>query len=110
MRKENIPLKAQAKSTCTSVNEARRPRFTEQEKLARGLFANNLLPKPTVEHPFNKDSNRKLMEGVHDSSIDDKTFNFAHDHLVLIRLPAIIRQVKGKYKVEAGKPFKILDP
>ncbi|PHZ08589.1 uncharacterized protein RHIMIDRAFT_241601 [Rhizopus microsporus ATCC 52813] len=40
------------------------------------------------------------MKDVHGSSIDDKTFNSAHDHLALIRLPAIIRRVRSKYKVE----------
>ena len=35
------------------------PRHTEQEKLAHGLFADNLSPKPIIDHPCNKDSSRR---------------------------------------------------
>lgn len=85
LRKENSPLKAQVESICSIVIKASRPRNTEQEKLAHDLFADNLPPKPIIEHSFNENSSRKrqfswdiyrkLMEDVHDSPIDDKTFN-----------------------------------
>ncbi|CEG63432.1 hypothetical protein RMATCC62417_00575 [Rhizopus microsporus] len=42
------------------------------------------------------------MEDVHDSPIDDKAFNTSHDHLVLFRLPAIIRQVKDEFKTDTA--------
>ncbi|CEG77212.1 hypothetical protein RMATCC62417_12004 [Rhizopus microsporus] len=40
------------------------------------------------------------MEDVHGSPIDDKTFNTSRDHLVLFRLPAIIRQVRPEFKID----------
>ncbi|CEG82144.1 hypothetical protein RMATCC62417_16261 [Rhizopus microsporus] len=120
LRKENAQLKAQVGSTRSSVIEVSRPGHREQENLAHGLFADNLSPKPIIEHPFNEDSSRKrqfswdiyrkLMEDVYGSPIDDKTFNTACDHLKRFRLLAIIRQVKDEFKIEAGKPFKAADP
>ncbi|ORE03752.1 hypothetical protein BCV72DRAFT_337767 [Rhizopus microsporus var. microsporus] len=102
-----------------SMNHSR-PRHTEQEKLVHGLFANNLSPKSIIEHPLNEDSNRKHqfswdiyrkpMENVHGSPIGDMTFNAFCDHLKRFRLPAIIRQVKDEFKIEAGKPFKAANP
>ncbi|CEG76215.1 hypothetical protein RMATCC62417_11144 [Rhizopus microsporus] len=50
------------------------------------------------------------MEDIYGSSIDDKTFNTARECLKRFRLPAIIRQVKDEFKIEAGKPFKAADP
>ncbi|KAG1178561.1 hypothetical protein G6F70_001569 [Rhizopus microsporus] len=74
--------------------EVSRPRHTQQEKLAYGLFADNLSPKP---------------EDIHGSQIDDKTFNTVRDHFTLFRLPATIRQIKDEFKIEAGKPYKAAD-
>ncbi|CAO3665429.1 unnamed protein product [Rhizopus microsporus] len=119
LRKENTQLKAQVEAMRSSVIKVIIPRHTEQEKLAHGLFADNLSPKPIIDHPCNKDSSRrhqfswdlfrKLMEDVYGSSIDDKTFNTARDHLKRFRLPAIIRQDKDEFNIEAGKPFKAAD-
>ena len=87
-------MKAQVEDTCTSAIEVSRPRHTQQEKLAYGLFADNLSPKP---------------EDIHGSQIDDKTFNTVRDHFTLFRLPATIRQIKDEFKIEAGKPYKAAD-
>ncbi|CEG74742.1 hypothetical protein RMATCC62417_09903 [Rhizopus microsporus] len=120
LRKENAQLKAQVEETHSSVIEVSRPEHTEQENPVYGLFADNLSPKPIIDHPCNEDSSRKrqfswdlyrkLMEDIYGSSIDDKTFNTAREHLKRFRLPAIIRQVKDEFKIEAGKPFKAADP
>ncbi|KAG1448563.1 hypothetical protein G6F57_016821 [Rhizopus arrhizus] len=50
------------------------------------------------------------MEDVHGSPVNKKTFNVARDHLMLFKLPALIRQIKDEYKFEAGKPFNAVDP
>ncbi|CEI94715.1 hypothetical protein RMCBS344292_08920 [Rhizopus microsporus] len=50
------------------------------------------------------------MGDVYDDPIDDKTFNATLDHPMLFKLPATIRQVKDEFKIEAGKPFKTVDP
>ncbi|CEJ01137.1 hypothetical protein RMCBS344292_15173 [Rhizopus microsporus] len=50
------------------------------------------------------------MEDVYGSPVNKKTFNAAHDHLMLLKLPALIRQIKDEYKFEAGKPFNVIDP
>ena len=50
------------------------------------------------------------MEDVHGSPVNKKTFNAARDHLMLFKLPALIRQIKDEYKFEAGKPFNAVDP
>lgn len=50
------------------------------------------------------------MEDVHGGPANKKTFNTARDHLMLFKLPALIRQIKDEYKFEAGKPFNTVDP
>ncbi|RCH88777.1 hypothetical protein CU097_009597 [Rhizopus azygosporus] len=96
------------------------PERTEQEKLAHDLFTGNLFSEPFTEHPLDENSKRKrqfswdlykkIMEDVYGSPVNKKTFNAAHDHLMLLKLPALIRQIKDEYKFEAGKPFNVIDP
>ncbi|RCH82683.1 hypothetical protein CU097_001614, partial [Rhizopus azygosporus] len=97
-----------------------RPERTEQEKLVHGLFTDNLFPEPFIEHSLDENSKgkhqfswdlyKKIIEDVHGSPVNKKTFNAARDHLMLFKLPALIRQIKDEYKFEAGKPFNAVDP
>lgn len=50
------------------------------------------------------------MEDVHGSPVDSVMLNTAHCHITIFRLPSLIREVKGKYRIENGKPFKDTDP
>ncbi|KAG1207990.1 hypothetical protein G6F69_007594 [Rhizopus microsporus] len=112
-------LKAQLENVHPSA-EVDRPERTEQEKLAHDLFTGNLFSEPFTEHPLDENSKRKrqfswdlykkIMEDVYGSPVNKKTFNAAHDHLMLLKLPALIRQIKDEYKFEAGKPFNVIDP
>ncbi|CEG64678.1 hypothetical protein RMATCC62417_01611 [Rhizopus microsporus] len=119
LKQENSKLKAQLENVHPSA-EVDRPECTEQEKLAHDLFTGNLFPEPFIEHPLDENSKRKrqfswdlykkIMEDVHGSPVNKKTFNAARDHLMLFKLPALIRQIKNEYKFEAGKPFNAVDP
>lgn len=119
LKQENSKLKAQLENVHPSA-EVDKPERTEQEKLAHDLFTGNLFPEPFIEHPLDENSKRKrqfswdlykkIMEDVHGSPVNKKTFNAARDHLMLFKLPALIRQIKDEYKFEAGKPFNTVDP